>query len=360
MHHVHRREVAALRTLTVLVIGLAGLVALATAWMRYTRIGAGFANDVVNPYLVRRGLSGSRGSELATLEHIGRRSGIRRLTPLHAIPTPHGVRFAVPLGGRSEWARNVLAAGRCRMQYHGLLVELDEPRLLAPAEVPGMGPLARRLTTWLGWRYLLLHRVHEQPGGLGAPSEASDHERDPAPRSQDHGAGTVAASARTDGPLSAAERLALRIHRLLDRWLNPLGVWVYRRTKGGIARPWQVDALLLTTRGRRSGRERTVVLQFFPDGDAMVVTATNDGADTAPAWYLNLRADPRARVEVDGRSRPVRAVELPASEATAWWSRIVERSPSYARYRRATSRPFPVLRLVPTQDVDTAGPGARR
>jgi F420H(2)-dependent quinone reductase len=316
-----------LRTLTVLSIGLGGLVALVTAWMRNTRIGAGFANDVVNPYLVRRGLSGTRGSELATLEHIGRRSGVRRLTPLHAIPIPDGVRFAVPLGERSEWARNVLAAGRCRMQYQGMLVELDEPRLLAPAEVPGMNRLTGRLTTGLGWRYLVLHRAHERPGGFG-----------------------VADGAKPDGRLSPAEHLALRIHRFLDKWLNPLGVWVYRRTNGGVARPWGVDALLLTTRGRRSGRERTVVLQFFPDVDAMVVTATNDGADTAPAWYLNLKAEPRAMVEVDGCSIPVRATELPPLEAAAWWNRIVERSPGYARYRRATGRPFPVLRLVPTQD----------
>lgn len=156
-----------------LVIGLGGLVVLVAAWMRNTRIGAGFANEVVNPYLIRRGLSGSGASELATLEHVGRRSGMRRLTPLHVIPTPEGVRFAVPLGDRSEWARNVLAAGRCRMQYHDMLVELDEPRLLAPAEVPGMGRLTGRVTAWLGWRYLVLRHVSERPGALRDASEAT-------------------------------------------------------------------------------------------------------------------------------------------------------------------------------------------
>lgn len=122
--------------------------------------------------------------------------------------------------------------------------------------------------------------------------------------------------------------------------------------EGRLAKPWQVEALLLTTLGRRSGRERTVVLRFLPDGDAMVVIATNDDADTAPAWDLNLSADPRARVEVDGRRLPVRAVELPAQEADAWWNRMVECSPSRASYRRATSRPFAVLRLVPNKDVE--------
>ena len=149
-----------------LALGLAGIVALVVAWMRYTRIGAGFANDVVNPYLVRRGLSGSGASELATLEHVGRRTGIRRLTPLHAIPTADGVRFAVPLGDRSEWARNVLAAGRCRMQYQDMVIELDDPHLLAPTQDPAIGPLLGCITEWLGWKYLVLHRVAEQPGHL--------------------------------------------------------------------------------------------------------------------------------------------------------------------------------------------------
>lgn len=334
----------------ILVLSPVAFVALVTAWMRYTRIGAGFANDVVNPMLIERGLAGSRGSELATLEHVGRRSGTRRLTPLHAIPTPDGVRFAVPLGERSEWARNVLAAGECRMQYHDMIVELDEPRLLEPSDVPGMGPLAERLTTWLGWRYLTLRRVREPAGGSLSPDPDAPHDAE-----AHHAEGPAHPSAAATAPgqdrlVSRTERLTLRVQRLLDKWLNPLGVWIYRRTKGGIARPWQVEALLLTTHGRRSGRERTVVLRFLPDGDGMVVIATNDGADTAPAWCLNLRAEPRARVEVDGRHLPVRAIELPAQEADEWWTRMVECSPSYARYRRATSRPFPVLRLVPTED----------
>jgi deazaflavin-dependent oxidoreductase (nitroreductase family) len=166
----HRR-VFIVRRLLVPALALAGLAGLVAWWMRYTRIGAGFVNDVVNPYLVRRGLSGTGESELATLEHVGRRSGIRRLTPLHAITIPDGVRFAVPLGDRSEWARNVLAAGRCRMQYRDSVVELDEPRLLAPTEDPAMSTVLGRLAEWLGWRYLVLRRVADEPGHLEPVAE---------------------------------------------------------------------------------------------------------------------------------------------------------------------------------------------
>lgn len=156
------------------------------------------------------------------------------------------------------------------------------------------------------------------------------------------------------GRLTRAERIGLFFHRGLDRWLTPFGIWVMRRTKGAVAGAWKVDALLLTTRGRRSGRERTVVLQFFPDGDAMIITAANDGGTAHPGWYFNLRDVQAARVEVMGRTIPVRAEELAAEEAAHWWPRIVSRDPNYERYARATSRPFPIVRLVPISERPTS------
>ena len=146
--------------------------------------------------------------------------------------------------------------------------------------------------------------------------------------------------------LSRAERLGLFLGRGLDKRLTPLGRWLYRRTNGGITRPWKVDALLLTTRGRRSGHDRTVVLQYFRDGDNMILAAANDGGASHPGWYYNLLADPVARVEVMGRTIAVRAEELPTDEAAAWWPRILVRAPSYERYARATSRRIPIVRLV--------------
>jgi deazaflavin-dependent oxidoreductase (nitroreductase family) len=137
----------------------------------------------------------------------------------------------------------------------------------------------------------------------------------------------------------------------LDKRLTPLAVWLYRRTKGGITRPWKVDALVLTTRGRRSGRQRTVVLQYFSDGEAMILAAANDGGPSHPGWYFNLMADPAARVEVMGRTVSVRAEELPAGEAAAWWERILLRAPSYEKYTRATSRAIPIVRLVPVSGL---------
>jgi deazaflavin-dependent oxidoreductase (nitroreductase family) len=148
-------------------------------------------------------------------------------------------------------------------------------------------------------------------------------------------------------PLSRFARLKLSIHRALDKHLSSLGVWVMRRSKGGVAKAWKVNAVPLTTRGRKSGRERAVVLQNFPDGDAMVVVAANDGGAAPPAWYLNLSSSPDAVVEVSGRRIPVHAPELEGDEGAKWWQRILAAAPAYGLYRRATTRRFPILRLVP-------------
>jgi deazaflavin-dependent oxidoreductase (nitroreductase family) len=147
--------------------------------------------------------------------------------------------------------------------------------------------------------------------------------------------------------LSRRERVVLWLHRNLDRWLSPFGVWLMRRSRGRVTKPFKVNALVLTTRGRRSGRDRSVVLQFFPDGDSMVLVAANDGGSSHPGWYHNLTATPEAWVEVNGRRMRVQADELSTREAATWWGRILEASPDYARYRLATGRRFPILRLTP-------------
>lgn len=161
---------------------------------------------------------------------------------------------------------------------------------------------------------------------------------------------TVPGSVRR-GRLSRAERIGLLVHRVSDKWFSPLGVWVMRRSKGGVGARFKVDALVLTTVGRRSGRSRSVVLQYFPDGDAWIVAAANDGGATHPAWYLNLIATNEAQIEVNGRRWDVRAEELDPGEAVAWWARIVSRAPDYERYARATSRAIPIIRLIPRSDA---------
>lgn len=160
----------------------------------------------------------------------------------------------------------------------------------------------------------------------------------------------MSASAQSDR-LSVLERVTLLIHRQLDRRLSRFGVWVMRRTRGSLAGRFKVHALVLTVVGRKSGRSRSVVLQYFPDRDGFIVVAANDGGRTNPAWYLNLVGSGEGYVEIAGRRIAVRANEMQGYEAATWWSRILELAPDYERYTRAARRSFPIVRLTPVAPV---------
>ena len=84
--------------------------------------------------------------------------------------------------------------------------------------------------------------------------------------------------------------------------------------------------VLLTTHGRRSGKERTVILQFIRDGDDLVLAAANEGGSSHPSWYCNLKANPTARVETMGRRLAVSAEEMTEDEAAAFWPRLLRRA----------------------------------
>jgi deazaflavin-dependent oxidoreductase (nitroreductase family) len=114
---------------------------------------------------------------------------------------------------------------------------------------------------------------------------------------------------------------------------------------------------MLTTTGARSGLSRTVVLLGLPDGDRVVVIASNYGQRHHPAWYHNLRANPRAVLTVAGRTIDIRARMLAGEERERWFRRGVEINPGWVQYRqRAANREIPVIMLEPV-GPEPNGPG---
>jgi F420H(2)-dependent quinone reductase len=122
------------------------------------------------------------------------------------------------------------------------------------------------------------------------------------------------------------DQVALSLNYELDKRLGGLGVGLYRLTGGRIAR--KVDVLILTTRGRRSGKTRTVLLQFFPDGANLVIVAANSGRSSHPGWFYNLKATPTVRVQVMDPILQVRAEELSFSRVccSTWVCTYASRS----------------------------------
>jgi deazaflavin-dependent oxidoreductase (nitroreductase family) len=107
--------------------------------------------------------------------------------------------------------------------------------------------------------------------------------------------------------------------------------------------------LMLTTVGRKSGEPRTVGLYYFPDGKNMVVIASNGGQDYAPAWWLNLQANPEAEVQIGSRKLTVRAEEAQGEEYGRLWSMVKRLDPTFTGYEKLSKRQFPVVILRPSR-----------
>ena len=145
----------------------------------------------------------------------------------------------------------------------------------------------------------------------------------------------------TERGLSGPARLALKLG-------SGAHAGVYRATGGKLfGRMGKSPILLLNTVGRKSGKKRTSPLLYVMDGEDFVIIASKGGAPTHPAWFLNLRNDPEATVEIGDREVRVRAEEADPQEKARLWRKMVEMYPTYDDYQKKTEREIPLLILHP-------------
>jgi deazaflavin-dependent oxidoreductase (nitroreductase family) len=107
-----------------------------------------------------------------------------------------------------------------------------------------------------------------------------------------------------------------------------------------------MQLLLLTTTGARTGQRRAVPLTYLPDGDRYLVTAGNAGADSHPAWYHNLAANPDVTVEVGTEAFKAVAVIADEAERRSLYELFAAAYPQAAGYQAQTTRPIPVVILT--------------
>jgi deazaflavin-dependent oxidoreductase (nitroreductase family) len=107
------------------------------------------------------------------------------------------------------------------------------------------------------------------------------------------------------------------------------------------------DSLLLTTRGRRSGRETTTPLFYAQEGGRLYVAGSFAGSGQPPNWYSNLEAHPEVTVETRSSRGRYRARVVDEPEATELWPKLDAIYPTFAKYRRRTSRVIPIVELSP-------------
>jgi deazaflavin-dependent oxidoreductase (nitroreductase family) len=133
-------------------------------------------------------------------------------------------------------------------------------------------------------------------------------------------------------------------------WKTGLPVGLYRLTRGRVfGRVGGHPVLLLQSTGRRTGRARTTPVQYLREGEKFVVVASNAGAPHPPAWLLNLRAYPRARVQLGSESVDVIAREAVGDEPRALWRRLTADNRLLDKAARTAGRPLPVVVLTPAR-----------
>lgn len=119
-------------------------------------------------------------------------------------------------------------------------------------------------------------------------------------------------------------------------------------TGGDQGHDWQgTQTLILTTTGRTSGEKRDAPLIYGRhDGDFLIV-ASKGGADAPPAWFLNLRADPDAEIQVRAERIKVHARVASEAEKQELWPIMTKEWPQYDEYQQRTERQIPVVVLEP-------------
>lgn len=145
------------------------------------------------------------------------------------------------------------------------------------------------------------------------------------------------------GGLSREDRRRVQIMRVIGAVHRSL----LRRSGGRIGARWFGGSavVLLTVTGRRSGRPHTVRLMCLPDGDDLLVVASQGGVDREPQWWLNLLADPHATAEVGGDRFPVTASRVGDAERPALWARFVDAYAGFEDYQAGVRRQLAVVRL---------------
>ncbi len=134
--------------------------------------------------------------------------------------------------------------------------------------------------------------------------------------------------------------------RPVVRLFMNLHVVLYRLTKGK-AQIAKYPTLLLTVRGRKTGKFRTTPLIYIQDGDRFIIAAAYSGSDRDPTWWLNLKHNQEALVQVMDTKVCVQAAVAAPYEREQLWRRLVAMYPYFTEYQARTHREIPIVILHP-------------
>ncbi len=134
------------------------------------------------------------------------------------------------------------------------------------------------------------------------------------------------------------------------KWFTSFNAFLIRITGGKIgSQLGKQSILVLHTTGRRSGEPRSTPIAYFEQQGRYLLVASNWGRDKHADWLLNLRNQPDARIDVNGKSFKVKAREAEGDEYSRLWQYVTGRHAQYARYQEMTARRIPIVVLEPNR-----------
>ncbi|HEX7658798.1 MAG TPA: nitroreductase family deazaflavin-dependent oxidoreductase [Pseudonocardiaceae bacterium] len=149
-----------LKTLMVLVAAYAGVIAMGVTVVQLIRHDRKLLRyfKSYNKWIIK--IAGKPGVPYALLQHVGRNSGKSYQTPLGAAPLDDGILFALAYGPKTDWLRNVMAAGSCTVHWQGHEYVTERPELIQGAKAVNAWPLLLRPLLWMDptMQYVWLHK----------------------------------------------------------------------------------------------------------------------------------------------------------------------------------------------------------
>lgn len=109
------------------------------------------------------------------------------------------------------------------------------------------------------------------------------------------------------------------------------------------ARMGWIKVALVDTTGRKTGKKRTVPIACYPYRDSIVVSASNSGQESHPAWYLNMQANPEVTVQLGRERYQALAENVAEEEREALWPIIVKMNKHQGEYLDNVSREIPLV-----------------
>ena len=145
----------------------------------------------------------------------------------------------------------------------------------------------------------------------------------------------------------ASTAIGAKIAAPILPYLDRLVFWITGERMTAVSLITGLPTIFITTRGARTGKERTVPLVATPVDEGLVLIASNWGRERNPSWYYNLVAHPDVTVRRKGNELRYEARALSGEERTRYWKKAADLYGGYQVYQRRTERTIPVILLEP-------------